>query len=39
VLISIGVDWEGRRKILAFDMANRKSRSSWKDCAPLKESI
>jgi hypothetical protein len=35
VLISIGVDWDGRCKILAVEMADRKSRSSWKDCAPL----
>src|SRR5689334_2014709 len=31
VLIAIGVDWDGRRQILAVDMANRESRSSWKD--------
>jgi transposase-like protein len=31
VLIAIGVDWEGRRQILAVDMANRESRSSWRD--------
>ena len=31
VLIAIGVDWDGRRQILALDMANRESRSSWKD--------
>lgn len=31
VLIAIGIDWEGRRQILAVDLANRESRSSWKD--------
>jgi transposase-like protein len=31
VLIAIGIDWDGRRQILAVDMANRESHSSWKD--------
>jgi putative transposase len=31
VLVAIGVDWEGRRQVLAVEMANRESRSSWKD--------
>lgn len=31
VLIAIGVDWDGRRQILAVEMANRESRSTWKD--------
>jgi len=31
VLIAIGIDSDGRRQILAVDMANHKSRSSWKD--------
>ena len=31
VLIAVGIDWDGRRQILAVDMANRESRSSWKD--------
>lgn len=31
VLIAIGIDWEGRRQILAVEMANRESGSSWKD--------
>ena len=31
VLIAIGIDWDGRRQILAVDMANHESRSSWKD--------
>jgi putative transposase len=31
VLVAVGVDWDGRRQILAVEMANRESRSSWKD--------
>ena len=31
MLIAIGIDWDGRRQILAVEMANRESRSSWKD--------
>src|SRR5262245_38197083 len=31
VLIAIGVDWEGRRQVLAVELANRESRSSWKE--------
>ena len=31
VLVAIGIDWEGRRQVLAVDLANRESRSSWKD--------
>jgi putative transposase len=31
VLVALGVDWEGRRQILAVEIANRESRSSWKD--------
>lgn len=31
VLIAVAVDWEGLRQILAVDLANRESRSSWKD--------
>lgn len=31
VLIAVGVDAEGRRQILAVDLANRESRSSWRD--------
>jgi putative transposase len=30
-LIAIGIDWDGRRQILAVEMASRESRSSWKD--------
>lgn len=31
VLIAVGIDWDGRRQILAVEMANRESRSAWKD--------
>lgn len=31
VMVAVGIDWDGRRQILAVDMANRESRSSWKD--------
>jgi len=31
VLIAVAVDWEGRRQILAVNLANRESPSSWKD--------
>ena len=31
VMIAIGIDWEGRRQILAVELANRESASSWKD--------
>lgn len=31
VLIAIGIDWEGRRCVLAIELANRESISSWKD--------
>ena len=31
VFTAIGVSWEGRRCILAVELANRESRSSWKD--------
>jgi len=31
VLIAIGVDWDGRRQVLAVELANRESRSSWRD--------
>jgi putative transposase len=30
VLIAIGIDWDGRRGILAVELANRESLSSWK---------
>jgi len=31
VLVAVAVDWEGRRQILAVELANRESRSSWRD--------
>jgi transposase-like protein len=31
VLIAIGIDWGGRRQVLAAELANRESRSSWRD--------
>ena len=31
VLIAIGINWEGRRNILAVELASRESLSSWKD--------
>lgn len=31
VLVAIGINWDGRRCVLAVDLANRESTSSWKD--------
>jgi putative transposase len=31
VLIAIGIDWEGRRNVLAVELANRESTSSWRE--------
>lgn len=31
VLIAIGINWEGRRNILAVEFASRESLSGWKD--------
>src|SRR5436309_8078686 len=31
VLIAIGIDWDGRRQVVAVELANRESRSSWRD--------
>lgn len=31
VLLAIGIDWDGRRNVLAVELANRESRSSWKE--------
>jgi hypothetical protein len=31
VLIAIGIGWDGRRSVLAIELANRESRSSWRD--------
>jgi putative transposase len=37
VMIAIGVDWEGRRNVLAVELAHRESQSSWKEfCLQLK---
>lgn len=30
VLVAIGINWEGRRCVLAVELANRESRSSWR---------
>ena len=30
VLIAIGIDWDGRRQVLAVELANRESGTSWK---------
>ena len=31
VLIAIGVNWEGRRCVLAVELANRESETSWQE--------
>ena len=31
LLIAVAVDWEGRRQVIGVELANRESRSSWKD--------
>jgi len=31
ILIALGIDWEGRRQVLAVEYAQRESQSSWKD--------
>ena len=31
VLVAVAVDGEGRRQVLAVELANRESRSSWRD--------
>lgn len=31
VHIAIGIDWEGRRQVLAIELSNRESANSWKD--------
>ena len=31
VLIAIGITWEGRREVLAVELAQRESASSWRD--------
>ena len=38
ILVALGIDWEGRRQVLAVEYANRESQSSWKDfLLPLKD--
>jgi transposase-like protein len=31
VLIAVAVDGEGRRQVVGVELANRESRSSWRD--------
>lgn len=31
VLIALGIDWEGRRQVLAVEYANRESQGSWRE--------
>lgn len=31
VLVAIGIDWEGRRQVLAVELANRESLTVWRD--------
>jgi putative transposase len=31
VMIAIGINWDGRREVLAVELANRESQSSWRD--------
>ena len=31
MLIAIGISWEGRRCVLAVELANRESKWSWRD--------
>src|ERR671929_410859 len=31
VLVAVGIDGDGRRQVLAVELSNRESRSSWKD--------
>jgi putative transposase len=31
IQIALGIDWEGRRQVLAVEYAQRESQSSWKD--------
>jgi putative transposase len=31
VLVAIGIDWEGRRRILGVELANRESTTSWRE--------
>ena len=31
VLTALGINWDGRRSVLAVELANRESKSSWRD--------
>jgi transposase-like protein len=31
ILIALGIDWEGRRQVLAVEYANRESQRSWRE--------
>jgi transposase-like protein len=31
VLVALGINWEGRRRVLAVELANRESATTWKD--------
>ncbi len=31
VLVAIGINWDGRRSLLAVELANRESQTSWRD--------
>ena len=31
VLVAIGIDWEGRRQVLAVELSNRESHTAWRD--------
>ena len=31
VMIAIGINWDGRRSVLAVELANRESKNSWRD--------
>ena len=31
VQIALGIDWEGRRRVLAVEISNRESQSSWRE--------
>jgi transposase-like protein len=31
VLVALGINWEGRRRVLSVELANRESATSWRD--------
>ena len=31
ILVALGIDWQGRRQVLAVECANRESQSSWRE--------